>query len=570
MTGIGIIGPTDAKPRRRSRVPAGLRQQIHPTVDDLTWETFERSLKTQDVRNILDYVQCGDLRSQLRMFDSMVDTWPRLLSGIDYITEQVCQAGLKFEPAHLENKKPTDEAVNIANLVQQAWNTMIPDPIHLEDGAAGTVASIVRGYYWSHSVAEMILEKRTLLGRTVVVPRATHALNAQFFNYPQHAVLGEPLRLVLTPEGGGGSGEEKDFPPHQFIVSTRRTHSGNVGASAPLRSLASYWMAHNWGLVWLMQFAQIFGIPLRWATTQDSKDECAVSDMLKQMGHSAWGVFQQGTQINFEDAITSAATLPQSVLNDMANRECDILIKGQTLTTDVADSGSRALGDVHSRVAHGKVCAVIDHVCSVVNGQFVRAILHFNNIPPELAPRLKLPEGSISVQDAKLAAERMDIIVNRLGARLPEQWVHDELGAPVAENDAEVFEGKPEPEPPVSGQPPVPGQPDQPGQSQRENDTVESKMQDPEGANRVIEKLSANVAESVLGVEAKWLAPVVPLFQELFAKAADETVSDEELIAFLEDLNVKLPGLDLDADALQKPLQQALETAFVSGGAAAV
>ena len=43
---------------------------------------------------------------------------------------------------------------------------------------------------------------------------------------------------------------------------------------------------------------------------------------------------------------------------DRADRYCDILVLGQTLTTEVGASGSRALGDVHSGVKHEVIEAV--------------------------------------------------------------------------------------------------------------------------------------------------------------------------------------------------------------------
>ena len=57
--------------------------------------------------------------------------------------------------------------------------------------------------------------------------------------------------------------------------------------------------------------------------------------------------------------------LPQKLLIEMADRQADIAILGQSLTTDVADSGSRALGDVHKGVRQDVIEAVAGGKVSV-------------------------------------------------------------------------------------------------------------------------------------------------------------------------------------------------------------
>ena len=56
------------------------------------------------------------------------------------------------------------------------------------------------------------------------------------------------------------------------------------------------------------------------------------------------------------DGIKGGESLPQVALMNESDKACDILMLGQTLTTDVGSSGSRALGDVHANSFAATFC----------------------------------------------------------------------------------------------------------------------------------------------------------------------------------------------------------------------
>lgn len=99
------------------------------------------------------------------------------------------------------------------------------------------------------------------------------------------------------------------------------------------------------------QFAEIFGMPIRIATTssRNPKDKAAIEDMLEQMGSAAWGAFPEGTTI---ELIGSKQTDAYEVYDrrvERANSEISKKILGQTMTMD--DGSSLSQAKVHAEVA---------------------------------------------------------------------------------------------------------------------------------------------------------------------------------------------------------------------------
>ena len=84
------------------------------------------------------------------------------------------------------------------------------------------------------------------------------------------------------------------FPADRVIVAKCKTKSGSILGGALLRPLVWWWCAANFSADWLLNFAQIFGVPLRWATydptaAQETVDR--ICNMLQNMGSAGWAAF---------------------------------------------------------------------------------------------------------------------------------------------------------------------------------------------------------------------------------------------------------------------------------------
>lgn len=97
------------------------------------------------------------------------------------------------------------------------------------------------------------------------------------------------------------------------------------------------------------------------------------------------GEIQKNVEIQFEQ--TGASQKAHSIyqdFNEVRKNEIRELIMGGTLTADVGDSGSRALGEVQERKLRTFLASVIEYVVAVHNGDYRRKIQKFyKNFPKD-------------------------------------------------------------------------------------------------------------------------------------------------------------------------------------------
>lgn len=187
------------------------------------------------------------------------------------------------------------------------------------------------------SVVENIWEKG-LLSTFVPVPSNRLTMHP-FENNGVYVVTDEEILGVPT-----------DIPT-KFIV----YHPKNKGWH-PFRktlthaSALPYLLCHfsiaDWG-----SFNELYGTPIRTAKYDDAvvgADRDTVMEWLEQMSADSAAALPAGIDVALLHAEGKGETFQAMI--DWAERKLAILWLGQTLTTDVGDSGSRALGQVHENV----------------------------------------------------------------------------------------------------------------------------------------------------------------------------------------------------------------------------
>lgn len=540
-----LIEAKEAAPRLDEAIVA-------PKAQDRLLELIEREQLPGDVRDTLAGALSGDLRRQQLLFQAMLDTWPRLQKNLKEVMREVKKAPWELKPFAARGEEPTDSATDKTDFAEDAiWN-MRPRRAYGEMGTPGLIEALGFGYFAGHHVVE-VRWQRTDKG---IVPRAAKNVSPRFYGYPSSDE--EEDRLMFDPDGGFLGYHYEDFPPHRFLLAINTGHPGHPSIAAPLRALTGYWLAATFGLKWLLQFAQLYGVPFRWATYADETSRAKVCNMLETIGSAGWGAFPAGTKVDFIDASKSAKDVPQRDLVDLADKQCDIFILGQTLTSDVGDSGSRALGDVHQDVRAGVISGVADFVADVINEQLIPSIIKLNygnrDELPTIAATFEKPK------DEGAMAQRDQILFAQMGLPVEKGWLYERHGIPQPDGDSEdIFQ-------------PLPNGVQGELVTSREELGHETKgrleaADNPGEMMSTIDRLSANVLEELTGVTKEWLAPVRPFFERLVALAMSKNVTDEDFAEALLKAQKELPELfdRLNTEALEESLGRAIGTAMLAG-----
>lgn len=516
---------------------------LTPLVRDRWMGMTARGWTPDRVELVLRSALAGDHAAQWELFDLMEDTWPRLAKNLGEIKRSVRKMDWTVQPWAEDDEPPTKEAQERAAAISRALWTMAPKADEAENGFLDTVVDLLDAWGKGTVVLEVDWEMRSDRAGQLWAPRATHWVHPKFYGWAPEGWIG-----LKTQEGGGYDYQAatlERFPDHKFLVGIARAKTGHPLGTALLRPLAWWWVAANFSGEWWLNFAQLFGVPVRWANYAAGAPADTISKiqaMLQGMGSAAWAAFPEGTTLQILDATKgTSGTNPQQALLDHADRLCDILVLGQTLTTDVGNSGSRALGDVHESVRDDIIKAAADWAAEVVTQQLIGSICELTWGSRDLMPELQAePEQA---EDAKANAERDKVLLDA-GLEIPKKWFYERHGVPLPAAGEETIGGKKaEPKPQL----PPP-------------------RVDPVQGKRSTQDLAEAVIESATGVQADWLRGATPWLARLIEGA--ETMTDDEFDRLLTQTQKNLPdelGPLLNVETLAAAMEANMGAGAVNG-----
>jgi phage gp29-like protein len=415
--------PVVPAPRPETGLPPALDRILLPNARAQWLAGGARIYTPELVDSLLRLGMGGDLVSQWQLFQLMEDTWPRLNKNLLEVKRAVAALDRAVRPAAEPESEPAPAALDRADLVDRALRGFRPAAGADENGLSETVFDLMDAWSKGVSMVEIDWEFRresTALAPGWIAPRATLWVSPGNYAYADGA-------LALTAPGL----EQPGLPPDKFLVALRKARSGILTAGALLRPLAYWWVASNFTSEWLLNYAQVFGQPIRWLTYEPSAAGMLprLEAMLQAMGNAPWAALPAGAALQIHEAVRPAADNPQAYVRELADRLCDILILGQTLTTDVAreGAGSRALGQVHQSVRDEVITAAARWIDGVLTDQLAASIVRLNFGDARFAPQIV---SAPRREPDPLAMAQRDALLLSRGVPLPRRWFYQRHGIP--------------------------------------------------------------------------------------------------------------------------------------------
>jgi len=557
-------------------VPAMQRYVLGSARD--RWLTAGVATYTPDyVESVLRSAFAGDITAQWQLFDLMESTWPRLQKNLNELKSVLEDHDWCLSPWALEGEQPTPEAIRRKKVVEQILWHFEPDPTLDENDFGALTYDLADAWGKGISVQELDWQPIKMDGGTVMGIKSARWVHPRHYGYPPNATGRDQLKLRTVELQADGldiankASEWIPFPKDKFIIGLAKQKSGHPIGAALLRPLAWWWAVGNFTSECLVNLAEIFGVPIRWATYAQGtpRDQIAnIEDMLENMGSASWGAFPAGTALELKEAVKTGADNPQLALIAQVDKICDLLVLGQTLTSDAGDRGTQALGKVHADVLSGRKEALLRWVAKTLNAQLVPAIcrVNFGNV-------LEAPYFSIADEDdedAKTKAETFAIVL-KSGAKIPRGYYYAELGIPEPGPDDQVIGS----DAPAAAAPaaPAPMAPEDPEDPETEDNVpqpaaAKGAVVQAGGQSPADRKLADAVAESVTGIEAQWLGGARPWFAHMIAAARSETVTDAEFLQLIERAQRHLPEQIaplLNTKALALAMEKNMGAAMVNG-----
>ncbi len=415
--------------------PVGLNRILRPQALFRWLGPQLAAITPQYIEQTMTGAMAGSTLQAWSIFDLMLKTWPELLACYQELIESVIRKKLVYEPYCEEDEKPTPSALEKQKVVATALRRMQPDATRDDSDLEGTIRDVLDAWFRGVAVSEIIWQSvdDKQVG-TITGPKSTFAVDPTNYGFDNTGTLG--LRSDKSKDAGvwpystttlnPTPNQLKPFPEHKFLIAMHKASGGSPLGGALLRPLAWWWCAANFSSDWLLNLAQVFGLPFRWATYDPnaSAETLAMLDnMLQNMGSNAWGRGPAPTTIEFlKGGDQGSDHSPQGELLDRADRYARSLILGQTMTGShgtTGKGGGQAFGTVEENVKSDRIDAAGKFAVTVINQQLVPSIVMLNFGTTDEMPTLKFLEDEVAdlteaQRDKTLADAGLEIGVDYL------------------------------------------------------------------------------------------------------------------------------------------------------------
>lgn len=397
-----------------------------------TWRLYPADgLTPQRLAAILREADAGDIAAQMALYEQMEEKDAHLhcvaatrrlaVTGLPWqIVSDAEMPGRKTGSAAGERRATADEAAAYCDRV-------LRDLPGFEESLQHLSLAVGRNI----SLVELIWEA------TGAGLRLARLAPVDF----DHITIGRLGEVRLLTEAAGHEGIE--LPPDKFIVHAPHAASGHPLRGGLLRVTSLAYLAKHFAIKDWLIFAEVFGMPVRiarYAPNATPEEKRELLDMLRQLGADATGIFSRAVDIEIKQSRNPGETNLYENLCLYFDREISKAWLGQTLTTDTA----RMLASAGAATVHDQVRRDLRDDDLRKEAHTIRRDLLAPMVRLRFGPDAPIPHFRRMVDarfDPKQLGETLDIAVNRLGAKVPAQWVHSALGIPQAASGESTLPG---------------------------------------------------------------------------------------------------------------------------------
>jgi len=243
----------------------------------------------------------------------------------------------------------------------------------------------------------------------------------------------DDLRL-LTPESPlyGEAVPDRKFILHQVGAKSGDPHGRGLGYQL------YFWVFFKKTAMrfWLI-YAEKFGAPIPIAEVDETMlpgDESVLLDKLSRLHELAAVTIPKGTMVKFLESVRTGDATYESLV-EYCDKMISVAVLGETLTTMVGNSGSRALGDVHNEVKDTIIDSDADLLSSTLSGQLLTWMTEVN-YPDARPPSVWRPRQTREMTEAKTVQEKAAARQSRLNfvnQALSTGWTPDDPSASLDE-----------------------------------------------------------------------------------------------------------------------------------------
>lgn len=384
----------------------------------------------------------GDTWQQHQLLMLMLDSWPMFNKCDHELREAVSNVRFVVHPYAEEGQEPSVKAKAKADCVRRAMKNMKPETGSDEREFKGMLYHLAGAFVAGLVVEELIYKEPSRMPGGMY----EQSVKAAAFTHPRHFAFTSDGKIALYRETQNdwltlNKPKAAFVPnPNKFIVGQFYSTSGTSLTAGRMRPLAWYFAALVYNREWILNAAKNFGSPFLKAMFEQSTNLPQLDKFLKEAGPNRFIRYPAGVTVEVEAAQSLGTENPQRYLAEEADQQCQLLILGQTLTSNTPKSGggTRAQGQVHLEVRQDRVEGVAKWLAVEPLAQFAAALCRVNFGDDDECPVVE-PDFTKPL-DALEKAEYITAISTST-VPLPAEDVYKTLGFAMPETGDQVLVG---------------------------------------------------------------------------------------------------------------------------------
>lgn len=232
-----------------------------------------------------------------------------------------------------------------------------------------------------------------------------------------------------------------EIPPNKFIVNTYKARSGSPSRAGVYRVCAWMYLFKNYTIKDWIAFAEVYGMPIRLGKYEpgSTKEEREILlQAVLQIGSDAAGIISKNTEIQFIEAIKADGDVFKN-LAQFCNTEMSKAVLGQTMTSDIGNSGSYAASKTHADVRQDILEGDCKSLAKTIKRDLIRPLVLFNFGDVSRLPYLKFHYEK--PEDQEKEANKYKTL-SEMGLPIATEHIYEKFGVPKPNAKQELLQTK--------------------------------------------------------------------------------------------------------------------------------
>ncbi|WAU72888.1 DUF935 domain-containing protein [Acinetobacter sp. TR11] len=375
-----------------------INQQDHPALN----------LTPARLNQLLRAAEAGDLTAQADLGADMEERDGHIFSELD----KRKQAVKCLEWSVIPPKNASTEETKLAAEVQE-WIDDIED---FETVIFDALDAIGHGYS-----CQTIEWKR--VGSLILPASFEHCL-ARDFKTP----LNKPNELRLNDYSVDGA----EFWDYGWLNHFHKAKSGYISRSGLHRVLCYPYLFKNYGVKDILEFLEIYGLPIRVGTYPAGATPQEKWTLLKavlSIGRDAGGIIPQGMKIDFQKAADGDTENHMGFIKWCEQTQSKIIVGGTLLSQADGKTSTNAQSKTHEHGFKTVTKSDAKQLARSITGTLIDYLMRLNrpNISKDRYPKFKFDTNDI--EDIETYSKALPELVD-IGMQIPADWAHEKLGIP--------------------------------------------------------------------------------------------------------------------------------------------